>query len=345
MIDTQLQTAPPREATSQTALPRVQDLKVTLAPFSKANTKTALRQMLVALFFYAAGWAAMVYSLQISFWLTLLLALPTAGFLMRIFIFFHDCGHNSFFPSTRMNRQIGFWLGVLVFTPGEQWWRSHAIHHATSSNLDKRGVGDVTTLTVEEYHKLSKWGKLGYRLFRNPLIMFGLGPFWMFLISHRFATPRFGKKETMSVVCANLAILAIATVLSLLIGFWNYVIIQILVMWIAGMAGIWMFYIQHQFDDSYWAPDEKWSYVASAFKGASYYRLPMVLQWFTGNIGFHHIHHFSPLIPNYQLDRAYQSAEIFRQVATFNIRQSLKCVSLALYDEEADKMVSFREAG
>lgn len=345
MIDSQVQTVPPRETGLPSPLPRVQDLKATLAPFSKANTKTALRQMFVALFFYAVGWAAMVYSLQISYWLTLLLALPTAGFLVRIFIFFHDCGHNSFFPTTRMNRRIGFWLGVLVFTPGEQWWRAHAIHHATSSNLDKRGVGDVTTLTVAEYHKLSKWGKLGYRLFRNPLVMFGLGPFWMFLISHRFPNPRFGKKETMSIVWANLAILAIATVLSLLIGFWNYLVIQVVLMWMAGMAGIWMFYIQHQFDDTYWVPDEKWSYVASAFKGASYYHLPRVLQWFTGNIGFHHIHHFNPLIPNYQLDRAYQSAEVFRQVATFNIRQSLKCVSLALFDEKADKMVSFREAG
>ena len=158
------------------ALPTIKELKVLLDPFSKAQTKVAVRQLLISLGLYAAGWVAMYFSLSVSYWLTLLLAIPTAGFLVRIFIFFHDCGHNSFFPSTAWNRRLGFWLGVLVFTPGEDWWRSHAIHHATSGNLDKRGVGDVSTLTVEEYQKLSTWGKLGYRLFRNPLVMFGLGP-------------------------------------------------------------------------------------------------------------------------------------------------------------------------
>lgn len=335
----------PMAAVSQKSLPRIQDLRSTLAPYSRASTPVALRQMLTTLLLYGLGWAAMFLSLRVGYWLTLLLAVPTAGMMVRIFIFFHDCGHNSFLPSTRWNRILGFWLGVLVFTPGEQWWRAHAIHHATSSNLDKRGTGDVTTLTVAEYRRLSGWGKLGYRLFRHPLVMFGLGPFWMFLIQHRLPLPRLGKKETLSVIYANLAITALAAGISALIGFQNYILIQLPVLWLGGMAGIWMFYIQHQFDSVYWAPDEEWSYLASAFEGASYYRLPRVLQWFTGNIGFHHIHHFSPLVPNYQLDRAYASSEIFRHVATFSIRQSLQMVNLTLIDEKNDyQLVSFKEA-
>lgn len=329
----------------QTVLPQIKALRALLEPFSKANTKTATRQLLVALLFYVAGWAAMYYSLRISYWLTLLLVIPTVGFLMRIFIFFHDCGHNSFFPSTRMNRLIGFWLGVLVFTPGEQWWHAHAIHHATNGNLDRRGVGDVPTLTIEEYQKLSPRGRLGYRLFRHPLIMFGLGPIWMFLIQHRWPSPRFSKKETMSVVWANLAIISIAAGLGWSLGFYNYMLIQLPLLWLAGMAGIWMFYVQHQFESVYWARDSQWNFLASALQGASCYRLPKVLEWVSGNIGYHHIHHLDPLVPNYQLARAYQSAEDLRQAPTLNIRQSLNCIPLALIDEKVGKMVSFRQAG
>lgn len=325
-------------------IPSIKDLKAALGPYTRSSTRVALRQLLVTILLYVCGWVAMVYSLRVGYWLTLLLAVPTAGFLVRIFIFFHDCGHNSFFPSTRWNRRVGFWLGVLVFTPGEQWWKSHAIHHATSGNLDKRGVGDVTTLTVEEYRKLSALGRLGYRLFRNPLVMFLLGPIWMFLISHRFPLPKFGKKENWSVIWANLAILALAAGISLLIGFKNYVLVQLPIIWIAGMAGIWLFYIQHQYENVYWARSGEWNYIASAFQGASYYRLPRILQWFSGNIGFHHIHHLNPGVPNYRLEQAYQSSQLLRQSPTLNIRQSLGCIRLALYDEASRKMVSFRNA-
>ena len=329
----------------QAALPQMNILMALLKPFSTANVKTATRQLLVALIFYVTGWVAMYYSLNISYLLTLLLAVPTAGFLMRIFIIFHDCGHGSFFPSTRLNRRIGFWMGVLVFTPGEDWWRAHAIHHATSGNLDRRGVGDVTTLTVDEYKKLSPGIRLGYRLFRYPLIMFGLGPIWMFLIRHRWPSSGSGRKETMSVVWTNLAIITITAGLSLLMGFKNYVLIQLPILWMGGMVGIWMFYIQHQFESVYWARDKEWNFLASAFLGASCYRLPKVLQWFSGNIGFHHIHHLNPRVPNYQLDQAYYSADALRQAPTFNIRQSLHCIRFALIDEKVGKMVSFRQAG
>jgi len=324
-------------------LPSMKDLKGVVEPFTKAETRTAVRQLIITLLLYAAGWVLMHFSLRVGYWLTLLLAIPTAGFLVRIFIFFHDCGHNSFLPSTRANRTLGFWLGILVFTPGEQWWKSHAIHHATSGNLDRRGVGDVTTLTVEEYLKLSPLGQLGYRLFRHPLVMFGLGPLFMFLIKHRIPAPRFGKRETMSVVWSNLAIIALGTGLSLLMGFKNYVLIQLPVIWLGGMAGIWMFYVQHQFESSYWARHPEWEYVASAFEGASYYRLPKVLQWFTGNIGFHHIHHLSPKVPNYELEKAYNSAEVLRHPLTLTIRESIRTIPLTLIDEANDHMITFRE--
>lgn len=324
-------------------LPSMKDLKGVVEPFSKAETQTAVRQLVVTLLLYATGWAAMYFSLQVGYWLTLLLAIPTAGFMIRIFIFFHDCGHNSFLPSTRANRRLGFWLGILVFTPGEQWWKAHAIHHATSGNLDRRGVGDVTTLTVDEYLKLPILGRLGYRLFRHPLVMFGLGPLFMFLIKHRIAYPRFGKRETMSVVWTNLGILALAVGLNLLMGFQNYLLIQLPILWLGGMSGIWMFYVQHQFESSYWARHPEWEYIASAFEGASYYQLPKVLQWFTGNIGFHHIHHLSPKVPNYRLEKAYNANEILRRPLTLTLRESLRTIPLTLIDEANDRMISFRD--
>lgn len=324
-------------------LPSMKDLKGVVEPFTKADTRMAVRQLVITLLLYVTGWAAMYFSLQVGYWLTLLLAIPTAGFMIRIFIFFHDCGHNSFLPSTRANRRLGFWLGILVFTPGEQWWKAHAIHHATSGNLDRRGVGDVTTLTVDEYLKLSILGRLGYRLFRHPLVMFGLGPLFMFLIKHRIAYPRFGKRETLSVVWTNLGILTLAIGLNLLMGFQNYLLIQLPVLWLGGMAGIWMFYVQHQFESSYWARHPEWEYIASAFEGASYYQLPKVLQWFTGNIGFHHIHHLSPKVPNYQLEKAYHADEILRRPLTLTIRESLRTIPLTLIDEANDRMISFRD--
>lgn len=328
----------------QDTLPDIKRIKLLLEPYSKANAKTATRQLVVALSCYIAGWVAMYFSLRISYFLTLLLAIITAGFLMRIFIFFHDCGHGSFYPTIKQNRRIGFWLGVLVFTPGENWWRGHAIHHATSGNLDRRGVGDVYTMTVEEYQKLPPGKQMGYRIFRHPLIMFGFGPVWMFLIRHRWPTAGFGKKEIMSVVWTDLAIVTMAVGLSFLIGFYNYLLIQLSILWLAGMVGIWMFYIQHQFESVYWARDKEWNFVASGFLGASCYRLPKVFQWFSGNIGFHHIHHLNPRVPNYHLEEAYDSAEGLRRAPTFNFRQSLRSIELALIDEKAKKMVSFRQA-
>lgn len=323
------------------------ELNRILAPYQKADTRHSLIQLANTLIPYFALWYLMVRSLEVSYALTLVLILVASFFLLRIFIFFHDCGHNSFFPSKRLNKIVGFWLGVLVFTPGEQWWHSHAIHHATSGNLDKRGIGDVTTMTLEEYLQ-EKWAnRFGYRFFRNPIIMFGLGPIYMFLIMHRFATPRYGKKETMSVIWTNVAILAIAISMSLLIGWKQYLMIQLPIAWLAGALGIWMFYLQHQFEETYWERDPEWNYVASALLGASFYKLPRIFQWFTGNIGYHHIHHLSPRIPNYNLDRAHENSPLIQKwTRQINFGQERRVLQMKVWDEPIRKMRGFpkREA-
>jgi acyl-lipid omega-6 desaturase (Delta-12 desaturase) len=326
----------------QEPLPSMKELNQILATYQKSSNRHSLVQLANTLIPYLFLWVLMILSLKVSYLLTLGLAVFAALFMIRLFIFFHDCGHNSFFPSTRANKLVGFWLGVLVWTPGEQWWHSHAIHHATSGNLDKRGVGDVTTLTKGEYNQGIWYQRFGYRFFRNPLVMFGLGPLFMFLIGHRIPRPFFSKKKTMSVIWSNLAILAIAAGLSLLIGFKQYVMIQLPVIWIAGAIGIWMFYIQHQFEGGYWARNPEWNYVASALLGASFYNLPGILKWFTGNIGYHHIHHLSPRVPNYYLDQAHESSPLIQKWARqINLGEGYRSIRLKVWDESLRQMSGF----
>jgi len=331
---------------SNSALPSMKELNPLLVPYQKPAWKPAVRQLVNSILPYYALLGLMALSLRYSYWLTLLLAIPTAGFMIRIFILFHDCGHNSFTPSLRANKTIGFFLGLIVWTPLEQWARSHAIHHATSGNLDKRGVGDVTTWTVEEYRSKPLLERIGYELFRFPVIMFGLGPLYMFLLQHRFAIPRFSRKETMSVIWTDLGLAVYVTLFSLILGgFWNFALIQLPVLWMAGIMGIWMFYVQHQFDGVYWARDKDWDYVSSALKGASFYRLPHILQWFTGNIGFHHIHHLSPRIPNYRLEECHTSNPVFQaEVTEITFLEALRMVRLQLVDEaNNNRMVTFQD--
>lgn len=341
-----MDTASDTRETLKQALPKMSELNKMLAPYQKADTRRSVWQLANTLIPYFGLWVAIHFVIQkTSYLVALPLILLAALFLVRIFIFFHDCGHNSFFNSTKANRTLGFWLGVLVFTPSEQWWHSHAIHHASSGNLDKRGVGDVSTLTVDEYFEQKFFGRVGYRLFRNPLIMFILGPIYMFLLSHRVALPRYGKKETLSVVWANIALLGIFVGMSLLIGWKEYLMIQLPIILLGGSGGIWLFYVQHQFEDSYWERAENWDYVASALLGASYYKLPKVLQWFSGNIGFHHVHHLSPRIPNYNLEAAHENVEpIHRFARVIGIRDSIRTVRYKLIDEPVHRMVGFIKA-
>ena len=324
------------------ALPRMAELNQLLAPYQKSSVRRSTIQLVTTLVPYVLLWVLMAISLRISYALTLALAVVASAFLVRIFIFFHDCGHNSFFPSVKANRMVGFWLGVLLFTPGEQWWHSHAIHHATSGNLDKRGTGDVTTLTTNEYYESRWFSRLGYRFFRNPLVMFGLGPFFSFLIMNRLALPKYGKREARSVLLANLAILALATSISLVIGIKGYLIIQVPVMMMAGAAGIWLFYVQHQFENPYWERSEKWDYVSSALLGASYLKLPKLLNWISGSIGYHHIHHLSPRIPNYNLAGAHENTPLIQKwTRVISLQDGLRYTRLKLWDEPLHKLVGF----
>jgi omega-6 fatty acid desaturase (delta-12 desaturase) len=325
-------------------LPGMAEIQPLLSPFQKSDLWRSLWQLATSLLPFLALWYLMILSISISYWITLALMIPAAGFLTRIFIIFHDCGHNSFFKSTKANKIVGAFLGLFTLTPAEHWWHAHAIHHATSSNLDKRGIGDVTTLTVEEYLNRPWFSRLQYRLFRFPPIMFLLGPFFMFFIMQRFAIPRFGKKETASVIYTNIILAIIFIGMSILIGWKTFLMIEVPLTMLGGALGIWLFYVQHQFEYMYWDHSNQWNYVASALLGASYYRLPKVLQWFTGNIGFHHVHHLSPRIPSYFLDKAYNKIPLLQEWARkIDLLPSLKCMKYALWDEINRKMVGFGE--
>jgi acyl-lipid omega-6 desaturase (Delta-12 desaturase) len=291
---------------------------------------------------YVVTWYLMYRSLSVSYWLTLLLAPLAGGFMTRIFIIFHDCGHGSFFKSSKANHVVGTICGILTHTPYFQWTREHAIHHASSGDLSRRGVGDVTTLTVKEYLALSKWGRLKYRLYRNPLVMLGVGPHFIFLFWQRFTGKQSGRRERNNVYVTNLGLLAMYSSLWWAIGLKALLMISAPIVIIAGAAGVWLFYVQHQYEETYWRDRGEWDYATSALLGSSYYKLPRVLQWFSGNIGFHHIHHLSPKIPNYKLQRCHEENPLFQESTVLGIRASLKTASMKLWDEERQRMVGFR---
>jgi omega-6 fatty acid desaturase (delta-12 desaturase) len=287
----------------------------------------------------------MVLSLNYSYWLTLALAIPTAGFLARIFIIQHDCGHGSFFKSRKANDYLGSFCGVLTFTPYYYWRKSHAIHHATASNLAERGIGDIYTMTVREYLQQSKWGRLKYRLYRHPLFLFVIVPTFLFVVLYRFPHPdsKSWKRERASVWWTNVMLAALAVGLGLTIGFKALLLVHLPIMVLAATVGTWLFFVQHQFEDTYWAKEDEWDYTLAALKGSSYYKLPKVLQWFTGNIGFHHIHHLSPRIPNYLLEKCHEENPIFHQVIVLTLWTSFKSIFLSLWDEDQGRLVSFRQ--
>jgi omega-6 fatty acid desaturase (delta-12 desaturase) len=289
---------------------------------------------------FLALWYLMYRSLAISYGLTLLLAIPTAGFMVRTFIIFHDCGHGSFFKSIRGNDTMGFITGILTLTPYYEWRHTHAVHHATAGDLDRRGTGDVLTLTIAEYKCLPWWKKIGYRAMRNPLIMFTIGSFLVFTVAHRFWRPGAGKREKWSVIWTDLALAAIVTGLSLTIGWKAFLLVEVPVILIATSVGVWLFYVQHNFDRTYWERHAQWDFFKAGLDGSSFYKLPGILQWFTGNIGFHHIHHISPKIPNYKLPQCYQENPVFH-IQPLTILHSLKSLRYRLWDEERKMLVGF----
>ncbi len=317
----------------------------TLAPYAKPHLGRSLIELASSLVPYLALSALMYLMLGVSYVLVLVIAIPAAGFLVRTFIIFHDCSHGSFLPSRRANLWLGTVLGLLVYSPFLRWRHDHAIHHATSGDLDRRGGGDVRTLTVAEYRALAPRAQLGYRLFRNPLVMFGVGPIVALLIGPRLVARTARPRMRRSVIGTNIALALLVGVLCWLLGWREYLLVQAPTVLLAGSAGIWLFYVQHQFEDAYWESAERWSYADAALRGSSYLKLPTVLQFFSGNIGLHHVHHLSARIPNYRLQRAHDENPIFHEVPVLSLRDGLRTVRLKLWDEERGRMVSFAEAG
>jgi omega-6 fatty acid desaturase (delta-12 desaturase) len=290
---------------------------------------------------YAGLWGLMVWSLHVSYGITLVLAVFAAGFLVRIFVIFHDCCHGSFFASKRANRVCEFITGVLAFSPYRQWRHLHARHHATAADLDRRGAGDVWTLTIQEYLKASRSKRLAYRVARNPAVLFFVAPACLFLVQYRFPSRHVGKSQRRGVYWTNAALLGIVLLMSHTIGLRAYLMIQLPVIMLAGAAGVWLFYVQHQFEGVYWERRRDWDFVKAALQGSSFYRLPRFLQWLTGNIGFHHVHHLSPTIPNYNLARCHREQPLFQNVEPITLKSSLRALSFRLWDEQRKRLVGY----
>jgi omega-6 fatty acid desaturase (delta-12 desaturase) len=331
--------------------------KELVAPYRQPTLARSLWQLANTIIPFFALCYLMFLSFGYSYWLTLALAPIAAGFHLRIFIIFHDCGHGSYFKSAKANAIVGFFCGFLCFTPYYHWRHFHAVHHATVGNLDRRidgelmpitikkytqNNGDVLTLTTKEYAQLSAQEKLFYRVYRNPLLLFVIMPLILFLVVHRFSNPRAAKREKMSVFWVNIAWLITLVALTFTIGLVPFMLIMLPVMLISATIGVWLFYIQHQYEETYWQPMKRWDFATAALKGSSFYKLPKLLHFFTGNIGYHHIHHLNPRIPNYNLEKCHKSNPVFQDVVSITIGQSFKSITLRLWDEEQQKMVSYK---
>ncbi|MGE5796626.1 MAG: fatty acid desaturase [Ignavibacteria bacterium] len=317
-----------------------------VSKYQKSYTGKSIWQLCNSFIPFVMIWILMLFALDYSILLTLLLAFPAAGFTIRLFIIQHDCGHGSFFNSKRANDLCGLFCSIFTLTPYYYWRKKHAIHHASAGNLEERGTGDIYTMTVNEYMRQSRWGKIKYRLYRNPIILFVIFPSILFLIVHRFPSPREKKLKmySLSVYMTSLVIAGLSGLLIWLAGLEAFLLIQLPITIISSSAGIWLFFVQHQFEDTYWTDNKNWDYTYAALSGSSFYKLPKVLQWFTGNIGFHHIHHLSPRIPNYMLEKCHkENPELQNTAVELTLRKSLKSLLLGLWDENQKKLVSFRQ--
>lgn len=313
-----------------------------IARYSRPQKSKSIGQLINTLGPYALLWVVMVKCLAVSFWLMLPFSVIAAGLLVRIFIIFHDCGHGAFFRLQKANNFWGFVTGVLTFTPYHYWRHSHAVHHSHAGDLDERGWGDVWTMTVQEYLKAPLWVRIKYRLARNPLCLFVIGPPILFLILQRLPSRKeAGARAAQSVHLTNLGILLFSVAMSCLIGVKAFLLIQLPVLIMASSAGVWLFYVQHQFEGVYWERHPQWDYVTEALKGSSFLKLPRILQWFTGNIGFHHIHHLCPRIPNYFLELCHNENAVFHQVKPITLWTSFKALTFRLWDEQNNRLVGF----
>jgi omega-6 fatty acid desaturase (delta-12 desaturase) len=317
-----------------------------LAPYKEPVPTRSAWQLVNAAALFVGAWTLMYLSLAVGYWLTLLLAVPTAFFLVRLFIIQHDCGHGAFFRSSRLADVVGSILGVFTLTPYHYWKKTHALHHATSGNLEHRGFGDIDTLTVDEYLARSPWRRFVYRVYRHPAVLFGVGAMLHFIVLHRLPgmVPREWKRERRSILWTDVGLVALIVLLGSTLGYGALLRVHLPVAMLSCAIGVWLFYVQHQFEPTYWEHDERWSYYAAALQGSSYYRLPRWLQWATGNIGLHHVHHLNARIPNYRLQDALDAHPELYRVPTLTFRDSLRCVRLTLWDERAQRLVPFPRA-
>lgn len=325
---------------------RIEELAAHCAHYRKPDTWKAVAQIVTTTLPFLVLFAGMYLSLDYSYWITLALAVPTAGLLIRFFIIQHDCGHGSFFASKTANDITGRIVSVLTLTPYAYWRRAHALHHASSANLDRRGIGDISTLTVDEYRALPLLKRIGYRIYRNPFFLTMVGGVLHFLVIQRlpFTVQRQSGQMTRSVLLLNLAIVAVYGSLVYVLGWTDFLMLFAPVVLLSSAAGVWLFYIQHQFEETHWSNEGEWDRKTAAVLGSSYYDLPKVLDWFTGNIGLHHIHHLCSQIPNYRLQECMAALPELATINRLTIWESLKCANLALWDEKSKRLVSFASA-
>ena len=320
------------------------DWRHAVRKYQQPSLRKGLWQITNTLGPYAAIWISLHFLLPISWWLTAPLVLLAGGLLVRVFIIFHDCTHGSFFKSKQANNIVGYIMGVLVFTPYSFWRKEHALHHSNAADLDRRGFGDIPTMTVQEYRSSSTWTRLGYRFVRNPFVLFGIGPILMFLLKHRLPpTQKATASERSSVQWTNLGVIIMAGAMISVFGLLPYLIIQVAILAIATSCGTWLFYIQHQFEGVYWERNDKWNYVEAALKGSSFYKLPRILQWFSGNIGYHHVHHLSSRIPNYNLERCHIQVPLLHAVQPITLRESIRALRYRLWDEASHQLIGFKD--
>lgn len=313
-----------------------------IAPFQKSDIKKSLWQITNTLVPFLGLWVLAYISLSVSYWLTLAFTVLAAGFLVRIFIIFHDCCHHSFFKSRKANVTVGVIMGLLTFFPYDQWKYDHWVHHASNSNLNRRGTGDIWMLTTNEYLASSPFRRLVYRVYRSPIVMFGIGPIYLFLIGYRYNRKRAGRKERFNTHATTLTLAIVIAALCWVLGWREFLMVQVPILYISGVVGIWLFYVQHQFGDTYFENTENWDFVSAALQGSSLYKLPKVLQWITGNIGFHHIHHLGPKVPNYNLQRAHDSNPALQKVPVIGLLSSLRSLGYRVWDEDSKKCIGFR---
>lgn len=319
------------------------NLRKQVSPYEKSNIKASITQLITTLGPFLILWILAYQSLSISYFLTFPLIIIAAFFLVRIFIIFHDCCHFSFFKNRTANKVLGTITGILTLFPYSQWQHDHSIHHASSGNLDKRGTGDIWVLTVDEYKAASTFEKIKYRLYRNPFVMFGLGPIYVFLLKNRFNKKGARRNERYNTYLTNVAIVALIVFFCWILGTVPFLLIQGPIFLISGTLGIWLFYVQHTFEDSYFEENDEWEYVKAAVEGSSYYKLPKFLQWLSGNIGYHHVHHLSPRVPNYKLEEVHNNTQPLQKVPTITLATSLKSLKFRLWDPQNKRFVSYND--